>query len=67
MPVAARTIGTRPRRAAQIGGLFHLSFQKRITAILSYHPEPDRAASPEKNCRLYGPRVEKILAARENR
>ena len=38
--------------------------QKRITAILSYHPEPHRVGTAEQNCRLYGPRVETILIAR---
>ena len=38
--------------------------QKRITAVLSYDPRPDRHAEDTSNVRLYGPRVETILAER---
>jgi len=37
---------------------------KRISAVLSYDPKPDRTAPDVSNCRLYGPRVERILAQR---
>ena len=36
--------------------------RKRITAILTYDPDPNLVASDEVNCRIYGPRVERILA-----
>ena len=36
----------------------------RITAILTYDEQPDRTISDDINIRIYGPRVEKILAAR---
>ena len=36
----------------------------RITAIFTYDEEPDRAASDEINIRIYGRRVERILAER---
>ena len=37
----------------------------RITAIFTYDEEPDRVASDEINIRIYGPRVERILAERK--
>lgn len=36
----------------------------RVTAILTYEEEPGRVAGDEINIRIYGPRVERILAAR---
>ena len=38
--------------------------QPRITAIFTYDEQPDRSASDDINIRIYGPRVEKILAER---
>ncbi len=38
--------------------------RKRVSAILSYDSKPDRVAKDVSNCRLYGPRVERILAGR---
>ena len=38
--------------------------RKRITAIFTYDPDPNLVASDEVNCRIYGPRVERILAQR---
>lgn len=39
--------------------------RKRISAILSYDPRPDRIASDQANIRLYGPRVAAKLAERQ--
>ncbi len=36
----------------------------RVTAIFTYDEEPGRVASDEINIRIYGPRVERILAER---
>lgn len=38
--------------------------QPRITAIFTYDAQPNRSASDDINIRIYGPRVEKILAER---
>ena len=38
--------------------------QPRITAIFTYDAQPNRSASDEINIRIYGPRVERILAGR---
>ena len=38
--------------------------RKRITAILTYDPDPNLVASDEVNCQIYGPRVQRILAQR---
>ena len=38
--------------------------RRRITAILTYDPNPNLVASDEVDCRIYGPRVERILARR---
>ena len=38
--------------------------RKRISAILTYDPDPERVADDEDNCRIYGARVERVLAAR---
>ena len=37
----------------------------RITAIFTYDEQPDRRSSDDVNIRVYGPRVERILAERE--
>lgn len=39
--------------------------QPRVTAILTYDEEPNRILSDEVNIRIYGDRVEKILAERK--
>ena len=38
----------------------------RITAIFTYDEQPGRVASDEINIRIYGPRVERILAERRS-
>ena len=38
--------------------------KRRISAVLSYDPSPDRIATDAVNTRIYGPRVERILAER---
>ena len=38
--------------------------QPRVTAIFTYDEQPDRSAGDELNIRIYGPRVERILAER---
>lgn len=38
----------------------------RVTAIFTYDEEPGRVASDEINIRIYGPRVERILAERRS-
>ncbi len=40
--------------------------QPRITAILTYDENPNATLSDDVNVRIYGPRVEKILAGRAN-
>ena len=39
----------------------------RITAIMTYDPDPDRVSTDQTNCAIYGPRVERILAERRTR
>ena len=41
--------------------------RKRITAIMTYDPDPGRVSTDQTNCAIYGPRVEHILAERRNR
>ena len=38
--------------------------RKRITAIMTYDPDPARVSNDRTNCAIYGPRVERILAER---
>ena len=38
--------------------------RKRITAIMTYDPDPGRVSNDRTNCAIYGPRVERILAER---
>ncbi len=38
----------------------------RVTAIMTYDEQPDRTISDDINIRIYGPRVEEILATRTN-
>ena len=38
--------------------------RKRITAIMTYDPDPVRVSNDRTNCAIYGPRVERILAER---
>jgi len=37
----------------------------RVTAIFTYDEQPDRSAGDDLNVRIYGPRVERILAERQ--
>jgi len=39
--------------------------RERLTAILTYDPDPHRVATPAKNVSLYGPRVRKLYQSRE--
>ena len=41
--------------------------RKRITAIMTYDPDPDRISNDRTNCAIYGPRVERILNERRLR
>ena len=38
--------------------------RERLTAILTYDPDPHRVATPEKNVSLYGPRVRELYKSR---
>ena len=40
---------------------------QRITAIMTYDPDPDRVSNDRTNCAIYGPRVERILRERRLR
>ena len=41
--------------------------RQRITAIMTYDPDPDRVSNDRTNCAIYGPRVERILNERRLR
>ena len=41
--------------------------RQRITAIMTYDPDPGRVSNDRTNCAIYGPRVERILAERRAR
>ncbi len=41
--------------------------RRRITAIMTYDPDPDRVSNDRTNCAIYGPRVERILNERRLR
>jgi hypothetical protein len=68
----AQTIGRQAGTLTLFRGEFSLhgvtevkGDRPRVTAIFTYDEQPDRSASDEINIRIYGPRVERMLAERK--